>query len=75
MGQHLALRVRTMLFGAMLRQEVGWFDMEKNSSGRLNTLLSRWASAPRPLLPPPLLLSRCNRACRCQAAQLAHWTL
>jgi hypothetical protein len=41
MGQYLCLRVRTLLFGAMLRQEVGWFDMEENSSGRLNNMLSR----------------------------------
>jgi hypothetical protein len=42
MGQQLALRMRSMLFGSMLRQEIGWFDMEKNSSGQLGTLLGRW---------------------------------
>jgi ABC-type multidrug transport system fused ATPase/permease subunit len=42
MGQYLALRVRTSLFGRMLRQEIGWFDLEQNSSGKLNNLLSRW---------------------------------
>jgi ATP-binding cassette subfamily B (MDR/TAP) protein 1 len=41
MGQYLCQRVRTMLFGSMMRQEIGWFDMEENSSGRLNTMLSR----------------------------------
>jgi ABC-type multidrug transport system fused ATPase/permease subunit len=44
MGQYLALRVRTVLYGKMLRQEIGWFDLEQNSSGKLNTLLSRCGS-------------------------------
>ncbi|GBF96721.1 ABC transporter B family-like [Raphidocelis subcapitata] len=40
MGQALARRVRVLLFGAILRQDVGWFDRQENSSGRLATLLS-----------------------------------
>ena len=43
MGQKLALRVRKLLFGAILRQEVGWFDRESNNSGSLSSLLSNEA--------------------------------
>lgn len=38
--QALARRVRVALFGAILRQDIGWFDRDENSSGRLATLLS-----------------------------------
>ena len=44
MGQKLALRVRKLLFGAILRQEVGWFDRENNNSGSLSSLLSTEAT-------------------------------
>ncbi|KIY96634.1 ATP-binding cassette, subfamily B(MDR/TAP), member 1 [Monoraphidium neglectum] len=40
MGQALARRVRVMLFRAIMRQDIGWFDHDENSSGRLSTLLS-----------------------------------
>ncbi len=43
-GQRLALRLRLQLYRAMLYQEVGWFDMEENSSGILTTRLSADAS-------------------------------
>mmetsp|Transcript_10713 Transcript_10713/g.25404 ORF Transcript_10713/g.25404 Transcript_10713/m.25404 type:complete len:1267 (+) Transcript_10713:289-4089(+) len=39
MGARLATRVRVMLFGAMLRQEVGWFDRDENNSGALTSML------------------------------------
>jgi len=44
MGQELGRRVRTLLFASILRQEVGWFDHEANSSGRLASMLAADAS-------------------------------
>ncbi|KAL3277068.1 hypothetical protein HHI36_012429 [Cryptolaemus montrouzieri] len=39
-GENLTLRMRTELFVAMLKQEVGWFDRAENSVGALCTRLS-----------------------------------
>ncbi len=39
-GNRLAERVRILLFKAVLRQEVGFFDFEKNSSGAIASRLS-----------------------------------
>ena len=39
-GENLTSRLRSMTFRAMLRQEIGWFDEERNSSGALTTRLS-----------------------------------
>ncbi|KIO30809.1 hypothetical protein M407DRAFT_68753 [Tulasnella calospora MUT 4182] len=36
----LTEKLRSLSFRAMLRQEIGWFDEEKHSSGRLVSLLS-----------------------------------
>lgn len=43
-GQRLALRLRMMLYRAILYMEIGWFDLEKNSSGVLTTRLAADAS-------------------------------
>lgn len=40
MGQKLAQRVRVLMLGALLRQEVGWYDEDRNSSGVLTSKLS-----------------------------------
>jgi len=40
MGQKLGRRIRIMMMGALMRQEIGWYDEEKNSSGVLATKLS-----------------------------------
>ena len=45
MGQRLARRVRVLMMRALLRQEVGWYDQEKNSSGVLTSKLSADALA------------------------------
>ena len=37
-------RIRSRLFKAMLRQEMGWFDEEKHSTGALTTRLSEDAA-------------------------------
>nr|CAD7458639.1 unnamed protein product [Timema tahoe] len=43
-GEKLTLRLRRMLFAAMLRQEIAWFDEKANSSGALCARLSGDAS-------------------------------
>ena len=45
MGQRLGRRVRVLMMKALLRQEVGWFDDERNSSGVLTSKLSADALA------------------------------
>jgi hypothetical protein len=37
--------VRILLFGAMLRQEIAWFDADAHNSGTLSTRLSTDAIA------------------------------
>lgn len=44
-GEILTARLRKLTFAAMVRQEVGWFDEEKNSVGALCSKLSGDASA------------------------------
>ena len=39
-GEALTERLRSKLFKAMLRQEIGWHDDEKNSTGVLTTRLA-----------------------------------
>ena len=39
-GDKLTARLRKMTFKAMLRQEVSWFDEERNSTGALTTRLA-----------------------------------
>ena len=45
MGQRLGFKVRIMMMRALLRQEVGWYDQERNSSGVLTSKLSADALA------------------------------
>ncbi|XP_071520197.1 ATP-dependent translocase ABCB1-like [Panulirus ornatus] len=44
-GESLTLRLRKLTFAAMLRQEMAWFDNDKNSVGTLCSRLSADASA------------------------------
>jgi ATP-binding cassette subfamily B (MDR/TAP) protein 1 len=44
-GEKLTMRLRKIVFGTMLRQEIGWFDMEENSTGALCARLSTDASS------------------------------
>lgn len=39
-GESLTMRLRKEAFEAMLRQEMGWFDEERNSTGALCARLS-----------------------------------
>ncbi|XP_069815592.1 ATP-dependent translocase ABCB1-like isoform X3 [Dendropsophus ebraccatus] len=43
-GEILTMRLRQLTFKAMLRQEIGWFDNKKNSTGALTTRLATDAS-------------------------------
>ncbi|XP_056375074.1 ATP-dependent translocase ABCB1-like isoform X2 [Hyla sarda] len=43
-GEILTMRLRLFTFKAMLRQEIGWFDDKKNSTGALTTRLATDAS-------------------------------
>ena len=44
-GERLTLRMRRLAFEAMLRQEVGWFDDPRNSTGALCARLSADSAA------------------------------
>lgn len=46
-GSNLAMRVRELFFKAVLRQEIGWFDQDSNTSGALVSRLSTDAPAVR----------------------------
>ncbi|KAH7415620.1 hypothetical protein KP509_14G054100 [Ceratopteris richardii] len=39
-GENLTARVRELMFKAMLRNEVGWFDQDENNSNRLTARLA-----------------------------------
>ena len=43
-GENLTSRLRYLAFKAMMRQEIGWFDEERNSTGALTTRLADDAS-------------------------------
>lgn len=43
-GEILTMRLRLLTFKSMLRQEIGWFDDKKNSTGALTTRLATDAS-------------------------------
>lgn len=40
-AEKLVMRIRLVAFDNILRQAVGWFDLEQHSSGRLVTRLAR----------------------------------
>ncbi|KAL3523776.1 hypothetical protein ACH5RR_016610 [Cinchona calisaya] len=44
MGEKMTERVRRMMFSAMLRNEVGWFDQEENSADNLSMRLANDAT-------------------------------
>ncbi|XP_065884882.1 ATP-dependent translocase ABCB1-like [Dysidea avara] len=43
-GEALTARLRSISFKAIMRQDIGWFDQEQNSTGALTTRLSHDAS-------------------------------
>ncbi|XP_062900203.1 ATP-binding cassette, sub-family B (MDR/TAP), member 4 [Mobula hypostoma] len=46
-GEKLTLRIRSMAFKAMIRQDISWFDDPKNSTGALTTRLANDAAQVR----------------------------
>lgn len=44
-GEELTLRMRSISFRSMLKQEIGWFDLDENNLGALVTRLSSDAAA------------------------------
>ena len=57
-GASLTHRVRRMALAAALRQEIGFYDDERNSSGTLCARLQNDASAIKVLVGDGLLLSK-----------------
>ncbi|PIN03579.1 Multidrug/pheromone exporter, ABC superfamily [Handroanthus impetiginosus] len=47
MGERLIARVRLMMFSAILRNEIGWFDKDENSTGSLASKLATDATLVR----------------------------
>ena len=60
-GEALTMRMRTISFASILRQEIGWFDKEENKTGALVTQLSSDTSNLKVLISPFTLLeeTRC----------------
>lgn len=50
MGERLTLRVRELMFAAILRNEVGWFDDNSNNSGLVSSRLASDATLVRGLV-------------------------
>eukprot|EP00252_Welwitschia_mirabilis_P015020 TRINITY_DN33132_c0_g1_i1.p1 TRINITY_DN33132_c0_g1~~TRINITY_DN33132_c0_g1_i1.p1 ORF type:complete len:886 (-),score=159.26 TRINITY_DN33132_c0_g1_i1:361-2682(-) len=47
MGERLTMRIRVMMFSAILRNEVGWFDLNENNSVMLTSRLASDATLVR----------------------------
>ncbi|ERN18247.1 ABC transporter B family member 13 isoform X1 [Amborella trichopoda] len=50
MGERLTARVRSMMFSVILRNEVGWFDLDENNCGSLTSHLAADATLVRSAL-------------------------
>ncbi|KAK9270830.1 hypothetical protein L1049_026416 [Liquidambar formosana] len=50
MGERLTTRVRLLMFSAILSNEVGWFDLDENSTGSLTSSLAADATLVRSAL-------------------------
>ncbi|KAK4803746.1 hypothetical protein SAY86_003563 [Trapa natans] len=50
MGERITARVRRLMFSAILTNEIGWFDMEENSTGSLTSILAADATLVRSAL-------------------------
>ena len=53
-GEELTMRMRVLSFKSMLRQEIGWFDLDENNLGALITRLSSDAAALKGFTGPTL---------------------
>ncbi|WVY89008.1 hypothetical protein V8G54_037946 (chloroplast) [Vigna mungo] len=50
MGEHLTARVRLLMFSAILKNEVAWFDKDENNTGSLSAMLAADATLVRSAL-------------------------
>jgi len=64
MGQRLGARVRVLMLRALLRQEIGWYDDDRNSSGVLASKLSADALAVKGQFGDTMGMLVAVRACR-----------
>ena len=53
-GEELTMRMRIISFKSMLRQEIGWFDLDENNLGALVTRLSSDAASLKGFTGPTL---------------------
>ncbi|CAI7780578.1 unnamed protein product [Closterium sp. NIES-54] len=77
-GNALIRRVRAMCFAAVLRQEIGWFDMDENSSGAIGARLATDAAQVRAMVGDQLALIVQNTATLCTGLVIAfraNWQL
>ena len=58
-GEALTARLRSKSFKAMLRQEMGWHDDERNSTGTLTTRLANDAGEVQGVSPLNVVLEVC----------------
>ncbi|CAI5996599.1 unnamed protein product [Closterium sp. NIES-65] len=61
-GYSLIRRVRALCFSSVLRQEIGWFDMDENSSGAIGARLSTDAAQVRGMVGDQMALMVQNLA-------------
>ena len=73
MGQRLAYRVRVGFLRATLGQEIGFFDLDENSSGALASISSN-ASAVRGAVGDPVGLLVQNLSCVCASYVIAFYS-
>ncbi|EFJ12488.1 ATP-binding cassette transporter [Selaginella moellendorffii] len=77
-GQRLIRRIRRQSFGAVVRQDIGWFDDPSNSSGAISARLSTDAAYVRSLVGDSMSLAAQNVATIVTGliiAFAANWTL
>ncbi|GJP35340.1 hypothetical protein CLOM_g19842 [Closterium sp. NIES-68] len=77
-GNALIRRVRAMCFAAVLRQEIGWFDLDENSSGAISARLATDAAQVRAMVGDQLALVVQNTATLCTGLVIAfraNWQL
>ena len=64
-GENLTARLRELSFKAMLRQEIGWHDLEQNSTGILTTRLAQDAARVQGVSVHSIVICSCLPPCVC----------
>lgn len=73
MGERLTRRIREMMFSAILRNEIGWFDFRENSSGLLTSRLASDATLVRGAIADRMSTIVQNVALTVTAFVIAFW--